>query len=72
MVEKHVLERLKWTLQEILATADYKAKQGDFLVSDYWYEFEKQIQKWFAAFAKCKEGEFELAAEILEELDSTF
>lgn len=41
MKEKYILEKLKWTLQEILATADYKAKQGDFLVSLYWSKFEK-------------------------------
>jgi len=71
MVEKHVLERLKWALQEILAGAEFN-KGEDFLASTYWDEFEKQMQKWFLALAKCREGEFEVAAEILEELYSTF
>jgi len=72
MKEEHVLEELKHTLQKILATADCKLKQGDFLTSEYWDLFEKEMQDWFAALAKCREGEFEVAAEILEDLNSPF
>jgi len=71
MREDQVLEKLKWTLQEILTGAEFN-KGEDFLASTYWDEFEKQMQKWFFARARCREGEFEVAAEILEELNSAF
>ena len=64
-----LLKKLKYTLQEIIATAKFKSKEEDFLYSPYWDLFEKQIEKWLLALAKTREWEFETASEILEEIE---
>ena len=70
-MEKDILKELKYVLQEILLTAEWKLKNEDELtfLTSYWDEFQKQIEKWLLALAKVKEGEYEIASEILEEIE---
>jgi len=70
-MEKDILKELKYVLQEILLTAEWKLKNEDELtfLTSYWDEFQKQIEKWLLALARVQEGEYEIASEILEEIE---
>ena len=69
-----VLRRLATSLQEIIVTMQFKFDRKrsltDFITDPYWYKFEELMKKWFYAFNCVKDGEYEIANDVINEIES--